>query len=108
MKDLIKKIFSKFSEMLGDGTNRWKTVRFALIFTMILSNLSIFGIWSYLSIVKWQLMDIPEGVLYLYGLANGIIIFGKSFEKRVEGKMFEMTQSISTQSTTDSQPTDQK
>ena len=53
---------------------------------VILSNFVIFGVWIGLSIYFGKLLEIPQSVIILYGIANGIFVTGKTFQNWIEGK----------------------
>ena len=81
-------IFSKLSSLLKDNSkdNSWSSTRFTLLFTVLISNLSIFGIWVFVCFVKKELVNIPADIITLYSLANGITISGKVIQTRHELK----------------------
>ena len=62
------------------------STRFAFLLSVLLSNFIIFGSWLGLSIYFGKLLEIPESVIILYGIANGISVTGKMFQNWVEGK----------------------
>jgi len=62
------------------------STRFAFLLAVILSNFVIFGVWIGLSLYFGKLLEIPESVIILYGIANGISVTGKMFQNWVEGK----------------------
>lgn len=101
---IVKLFSSKVSGMISNGSLFWKTVRFNLFFTMIISNVSIFGIWIALCIIKSEILSIPESVVLLYATANGIALTGKTAEKIQETK--QNITNITDQSVTNDQNTD--
>lgn len=58
--------------------------RFTLLVASLLSNAVIFAVWAIISLIQGKMLDIPEGLLWLYGLANGIVMTGKILQKRIE------------------------
>jgi hypothetical protein len=46
--------------------------RFNLLISTLLSNISVFGIWVIMCFKKGDMIDVPEGVYWLYGIANGV------------------------------------
>jgi len=94
-------ILSKLSSLLKDNArdNSWSSTRFSLLFTVLISNISIFGIWVFVCIVKKEIISIPADIITLYSLANGITMSGKVIQTRHELK-------YSNQSSSDSQPDD--
>ena len=67
------------------GSEQLSSTRLAMLFTVILSNIVIFGVWAVVCIMKHDLIIIPSSLITLYGLANGITITGKVTQKRFEG-----------------------
>ena len=87
MKNFWNKLCSKVSSLFKDsGIDSWSSNRFAYLFTVIISNLSIFGVWIGLSIASGSLIDINWAVLTLYGMANGLTITSKLISKKMETK----------------------
>ena len=68
------------------GNGAWSSTRFAFIFSVVISNVAIFSIFIYESIKNNQIADVPEGVLWIYALANGISFAGKVSQKFKEVK----------------------
>ncbi len=80
---MVKFLLDKLSSMLQErgGDTAWSSVRFAFIFSVLLSNTVIFVSLLVLVISDTTFPDIPEGVLWLYALANGISFAGKITQK---------------------------
>lgn len=74
------KFFTMFYE---DDSLWWSSMRFSFIFTMLLSNLCVWLTWLVISICEGKMVDIPQSVLALYGIANGI---GFGSKLRQKGK----------------------
>ena len=74
---------SFFRDLL-DGNKSLSSTRFSLLVCMLLSNISIFSVWVYLCLSKGSLVDIPESVIVIYSVANGISITGKLVQKKLE------------------------
>jgi len=70
--------------LLSNHPDSLSSTRFSFLLCVIISNLSIFLVWSYMSILEGHMVDIPESVIILYCLANGIIYTGKLFQKNIE------------------------
>ena len=79
---LWKKLETMFIVNGGPGT--WSSNRVAFIFTMVLSNIIMWGAILYLVIVNSAFPDIPNSIVMLYGLANGIASVSKVWQKREE------------------------
>lgn len=82
-------VVSKLSSLLTEGdssTGQWSSTRFAMLFTVILSNIIIFGVWATVCVMKQEIIMIHSSLITLYGLANGITITGKVTQKHFEGK----------------------
>ena len=69
---------------LIDGKSSVSSTRFSMLFCTLLSNLTIFTVWTYLSLTKGIVMEFPDSVVYLYAVANGISITGKLVQKKLE------------------------
>lgn len=76
-------IFHKLSAMLQENATSeiWSSTRFAFIFSVLISNIVIFVSVAILIFQNGTIPDIPEGVLFLYALANGIAFTGKVVQK---------------------------
>jgi len=79
-------ILSKLSSLLkeNDNSKYWSSTRLAFLFTVAISNITIFGLWLGLSLYENTLVSIPESVLVLYSIANGLGIGGKLLQKPLE------------------------
>lgn len=73
-----------FWNLLLSGDDKISSVRFNLIVSAITSNILIIGLWAYLSYTANELKAIPESVIILYGIANGIPLTGKLIQKKYE------------------------
>lgn len=60
------------------------SVRWVLLFTTILSNLLLWPTWLYICVKTNTIVDIPFGVYTTYGVANGITMVGKVWQKHME------------------------
>ena len=69
---------------LIDGKSSVSSTRFSMLLCTLLSNLTIFTVWTYLSLTKGIVMEFPDSVVYLYAVANGISITGKLVQKKLE------------------------
>jgi hypothetical protein len=86
IREFFDKLWYNMSGLLKNGSERWSSIRFAFLLSVIFSNIVIFGIWATLSIMSLQMIIIPESVLILYCLANGIATTGKIWQKNIETK----------------------
>jgi hypothetical protein len=85
MKEFFVKLFSHLSGLFKDnGVNNWSSSRFVFLFSAILSNLVIFGLWLGLCIYSHQLLPIDTSIIVLYGIANGITSITKLVQKKQE------------------------
>lgn len=82
--EFIDKLLHNISGIFKNGSDRWSSMRFAFILSVIISNNIIFGAWIGLSFMKHKLVEIPESVLVLYALANGISYAGKTTQRYIE------------------------
>jgi len=80
------KLLSKLSSLFKNGGANWSSIRFAFIVAVMLSNFAFWGIWAGLSIAKHELQPVPDSVVVVYSLANGIAVGGKLAQKPMENK----------------------
>lgn len=80
---MFNTLLQKLSTMLQEnsGGSAWSSTRFAFIFAVLISNIVIFITLTVLTIKGGAFPDIPEGILWLYALANGIAFTGKVSQK---------------------------
>ena len=81
---LIKRLSNMLEQ--NSGEHGWSSTRFAFIFTVMISNIVIFLAITILIIKDWRFPDVPEGILWLYALANGLSFAGKVTQKVQEVK----------------------
>ena len=74
---------STIDNLLSPDEKSMSSMRFSFLLSVIISNLTIFGLWFVLSIIKGELLVIPESVFILYGSANGLSISGKIIQKKL-------------------------
>ena len=82
----FNKLISKLSSLFKNGGSNWSSIRFAFIIAVILSNFAFWGIFTGLSIYKQEIQKIPESVIVIYCMANGIAVGGKLTQKTMEKK----------------------
>jgi hypothetical protein len=80
------KLLSRLSSLFKNGGTNWSSVRFSFIVTVIISNICFWGIWTGLSIFQNTILTIPESVIVIYCLANGIAVGSKLVQKPMEHK----------------------
>lgn len=85
---MLNKIVMKLGSMLreNDASKNWSSTRFSFLLATMLSNIIIFIILTVLTIKNGKFPEIPEGVLWLYALANGLSFAGKVSQKTQEVK----------------------
>ena len=78
-----KTLMSKLSAMLQETgpDEAWSSTRFSFIVTVLVSNFIVFGLIAYNTILTGSLPDVPEGLIWIYALANGISFAGKVAQK---------------------------
>jgi hypothetical protein len=86
MAEELEKKTGLFNSLLSKNGNSMSSIRFVLLLSVILSNSVIFLIWLVLSLINMTMVDIPESVLYLYALANGLSLTGKVVQRQIELK----------------------
>lgn len=70
--------------LLSAHPDSLSSTRFSFLLCVFMSNLSVFGIWGYMSFSMGVMAEIPESVIMLYCLANGITFTGKMVQKHME------------------------
>ena len=77
-----------FIESESDGY--WSSNRVAFIFTMLISNIIMWGAILYLVIATSAFPDIPSSIVAIYGISNAIVSGSKVWQKREERFMAEL------------------
>ncbi len=109
--NITKSFWEKFQTMFiedpADGL--WSSNRIAFIFTMFLSNIIMWGGILYLIIINLAFPAIPESIIVIYGISNGVASVAKVWQKREE-RMLEQIESSEriNQATLDSSDTQNK
>ena len=60
--------------------------RFLSLFTIMMSNIAMWGTWLLICYLEGRMADIPDGVVYVYTAANGLTLTGKVAQKFAEKK----------------------
>jgi hypothetical protein len=81
-----EKLISKISSLFKNGGPNWSSIRFAFIVSVMLSNFAFWGIWTGLSIYNGEIQKVPESVIVIYCMANGIAVGSKLAQKPMEKK----------------------
>ena len=76
----------QFSNLLKNGESHLSAMRFSFVLAVVISNFVVFGVWLGLSIANNEILSIPESVLVLYGLANGVAFGSKITQSNIESK----------------------
>lgn len=84
--NIINSFWDKFQTMFEESgdDHLWSANRFAYVFTMFISNLIMWGGILYLVIHLSVFPEIPEGVIFIYGISNGVASIAKVWQKREE------------------------
>lgn len=79
-------IWKKLESMVitNGEKSSWSSNRVAFLFTMILSNVIVWGAIVYLTLLNGAFPDIPQSIVIIYGAANGIASIAKVWQKREE------------------------
>jgi hypothetical protein len=81
----MKKLLHKLSTLLTEGDDgSWSTTRFAMLFTVLISNVALFSVWVMICWYKKDIIALPTTVVSLYSLANTIVVAGKVTQKKFE------------------------
>jgi len=76
-----------FLSMLKESDNcSVSMTRFLSLFTIVLSNIAMWGTWLVICYLEGLIVDIPDGVVYVYAAANGLTLAGKVGQKFAEKK----------------------
>jgi len=86
IKDMFDKLLHNMSDLLKNGSPRWSSMRAAFLLAVLISNFAIFGVWVSLSVRGGAVLPIPESVIFLYAISNGLSIGGKLIQKPLEKK----------------------
>ena len=75
---ILAKFMHKLSEMLSGEDGYWSCMRYVTAITTT----SIIGIWSIMSLIKWEIQTIPESVIAIFAIA----VTGKYVQNITETK----------------------
>ena len=76
-----------FKELISPR-NGQSSARFAFLFSILLSNIVVWGTWLVVCVYKKDIINIPDGVVMAYAAAQGLSFIGKvgqRFAERGEG-----------------------
>ena len=73
-----------WNSLMSDKVGTLSATRFSFVMCTFVSNLTVFLVWAGLSITQSKLVEIPESIIFLYCLANGITFTGKMVQKHIE------------------------
>lgn len=90
--NITKTFWEKFQTMfIEDATDGfWSSNRVAFIFTMFISNIILWGAILYLVIQTLAFPVIPESIVVIYGISNGVASVAKVWQKREERFLAEI------------------
>ena len=93
--NVVSSFWNKFQTMFEESgdDHLWSSNRFAYVFTMFISNLVIWGGILFLVITASAFPEIPQGVIFVYGISNGVASVAKVWQKREE-RMAEQLENI--------------
>jgi len=91
-KNITHSFWERFQTMFieDESDGFWSSNRFSFIVTMFLSNVIMWGSILFLVIMNLAFPAIPESIVVLYGLANGVASAAKVFQKREERFMSQI------------------
>jgi len=75
-----------WNSLMSDKVGTLSATRFSFVMCTFISNLTVFLVWAGLSVSQSKMVLIPESVIFLYCLANGITFTGKMVQKQIESK----------------------
>jgi len=73
-----------FKKLISEKDTEHSSQRFTLLISSLISNILVFGVWTAICFKKGEMVTIPDGVFILYGIANGVTMLGKVFQKKIE------------------------
>jgi hypothetical protein len=73
-----------FNSLVSDKIGSLSATRVSFLMCTFISNMVVFFIWGGLCISQSKLLEIPESIIFLYCLANGITFTGKLVQKQIE------------------------
>lgn len=71
-------------QLLSTGTDTPSMMRFAFLFSVIVSNVIVWYVWLFVCIWTRSLVNIPPGVVEIFAYANGISFIGKGLQSFAE------------------------
>ena len=74
------------NSIMSDKLGTLSATRVSFLMCTFISNLAVFTVWIFLSVSQSKLLEIPESIIFLYCLANGITFTGKMVQKNMECK----------------------
>lgn len=86
MKVFFSKMMSKVSSLFSDAGLGWSSTRFSMLFTIVLSNLALWGVWVALSIHAHAMIPIDSSIITVYSMANALHLGAKLIQKGQESK----------------------
>jgi hypothetical protein len=82
----FEKTLHYLATMFEEEKGVWSSTRFSMIFTVVFSNIVLWSLVIILSSKTLMLAAIPESLIVLYGIGNGVAFSGKIFQKKEEVK----------------------
>lgn len=96
--DKDKTFWQRFQTMfIEDDDEFWSSNRFAYVFTMLVSNIIMWGCVLLLVIINKEFPEIPQGVIFIYGISNGVASIAKVWQKREERFMSQLENGTGTE-----------
>ena len=88
MIKFIKLIFQRIDNMLMSdiGKNKWSSNRVTFVSTVTISNVIFWCTLLVLSLKNGNFPEIPDALIYIYGMANGFAFTGKVAQHASEVK----------------------
>ena len=73
-----------FNSLMSDKIGSLSATRLSFLMCTFISNVAVFSVWVFLCVQGSKLVEIPESIIFLYCLANGITFTGKMIQKQIE------------------------
>ena len=91
--NISKSFYEKFQTMFVESSDdgHWSSNRFAYVFTMLISNLILWGCILFIVITTTSFPEIPGGIIMVYGISNGVSSIAKIWQKREERFMEQLS-----------------
>ena len=85
MQLISDRMYAFMSGILSGG-GALSAQRLNFLATAAISNLTFWGIWAWLCLHRDAVLEIPDSIIVIYGIANGISMVGKLGQYGMQSK----------------------